>query len=106
MAFPTSLEKAQMLGSTLSEYTDDHYYAVLLAHGFVYIYLQTFAIPGTVFANLLAGALFGMYVFACMWNEIACTAEWDVVPVFLSYHTTYSYACRHVVLVRCLALDW
>ena len=44
----------------LSEYTDQHYTAVLLGHACVYIYLQTFAIPGTVFANLLGGALFGM----------------------------------------------
>lgn len=60
--FPTDLQKAQQLGEVLSQYTQDHYGAVLLGHASVYIYLQTFAIPGTVFANLLGGALFGMYV--------------------------------------------
>lgn len=59
---PTNLRQAQELGAVLSEYTNEHYTAVLLAHAAVYIYLQTFAIPGTVFANLLGGALFGMYI--------------------------------------------
>ena len=59
---PVSLEKAQMLGGMLAEYTHDHYAAVLFAHAFVYLYLQTFAIPGVLISNLLAGALFGMYV--------------------------------------------
>lgn len=62
VSFPTNLAKAQQLGAVLSEYTNQHYAAVLLGHACVYIYLQTFAIPGTVFANLLGGALFGMYV--------------------------------------------
>ena len=32
----------------------------MLAHGICYLYLQAFAIPGSVFANLLGGAMFGL----------------------------------------------
>lgn len=59
---PTSLVAAQHSGEVLSRYTQAQYERVLLGHAATYVYLQTFAIPGTVFVNLLAGALFGMWV--------------------------------------------
>lgn len=57
---PTSLAHAQTLGETLRAFADRAPARLLLAHACCYLYLQTFAIPGTVFFNLLGGALFGV----------------------------------------------
>ncbi|KAI9905269.1 hypothetical protein PsorP6_013990 [Peronosclerospora sorghi] len=60
LQFPTSLEAAQALGETLQRFAERRQGALLLVHMACYLYLQTFAIPGTVFFNLLGGALFGV----------------------------------------------
>ncbi|KAG7375411.1 Transmembrane protein 41A [Phytophthora pseudosyringae] len=60
LRLPTSLEAAQQLGETLQSFSERQAGALLLAHMGCYLYLQTFAIPGTVFFNLLGGALFGV----------------------------------------------
>ncbi|GMF24906.1 unnamed protein product [Phytophthora lilii] len=60
LCLPTSLEAAQQLGETLQSFSERQPGALLLAHMGCYLYLQTFAIPGTVFFNLLGGALFGV----------------------------------------------
>lgn len=62
LQLPTSLEAAQRMGEALTEFTETHYWHVVAGHAAAYIYLQTFAIPGTVFVNLLGGALLGMSV--------------------------------------------
>lgn len=36
----------------LTEFKDDHYYSTLVGVMCMYLYLQSFAIPGTVFVNL------------------------------------------------------
>ncbi|EEY61510.1 SNARE associated Golgi protein, putative [Phytophthora infestans T30-4] len=60
LRLPTSLEAAQQLGETLQSFSERQSGSLLLAHMGCYLYLQTFAIPGTVFFNLLGGALFGV----------------------------------------------
>lgn len=60
LRLPTSLEAAQQLGETLQSFSERQFSSLLLAHMCCYLYLQTFAIPGTVFFNLLGGALFGV----------------------------------------------
>ncbi|CAH0488462.1 unnamed protein product [Peronospora farinosa] len=60
LRLPTSLETAQQLGETLQSLSERQTSTLLLAHMSCYLYLQTFAIPGTVFFNLLGGALFGV----------------------------------------------
>ncbi|CAK4077716.1 unnamed protein product [Aphanomyces euteiches] len=60
--FPTSLQVAQELGHALQDMTDHSPGRVLIAHGLLYLFLQSWAIPGTVFVNLLGGALFGLAI--------------------------------------------
>ncbi|CAI5742467.1 unnamed protein product [Peronospora destructor] len=60
LRLPTTLEAAQQLGEMLQSLSEHRTGALLLAHMSCYLYLQTFAIPGTVFFNLLGGALFGV----------------------------------------------
>lgn len=45
----------------LESYTSDYTIQVLVGYCLVYIFMQTFMIPGTVFMSLLAGALFGVF---------------------------------------------
>lgn len=45
----------------LEDYTSDYTAQVLLGYCMVYIFMQTFMIPGTVFMSLLAGSLFGVF---------------------------------------------
>lgn len=44
----------------LERYTSEYTAQVLVGYCMVYIFMQTFMIPGTVFLSLLAGALFGV----------------------------------------------
>ncbi|KAL1235328.1 Transmembrane protein [Trichinella spiralis] len=58
---PTNLDDAKSLGRVLSKYKENHYYAIL---GFIvvtYIFLQSFAIPGSVFLSILCGYLFPFF---------------------------------------------
>lgn len=55
---PTSLEDAKHLGNVLSNYTDEHFFMVLIAFFCTYIFLQSFAIPGSIFLSFLSGFLF------------------------------------------------
>ncbi|XP_076089544.1 transmembrane protein 41A-A-like [Mytilus galloprovincialis] len=59
--FPSNLEELTSLASTLQLYKTEHLLYVLLLFCSAYIYKQTFAIPGSVFLNLLGGALFGVW---------------------------------------------
>ena len=45
----------------LEVYTSDYTVQVLVGYSLVYVFMQTFMIPGTVFMSLLAGALFGVF---------------------------------------------
>ncbi|XP_047341098.1 uncharacterized membrane protein At4g09580-like [Impatiens glandulifera] len=60
LKLPRSLEDLQILRDHLESYTSDYTIQVLVGYCIVYIFMQTFMIPGTVFMSLLAGALFGV----------------------------------------------
>ncbi|KAM0935394.1 putative SNARE associated golgi family protein [Dioscorea sansibarensis] len=60
LKMPRSLEELQILRDHLETYTSDYTLQVLVGYFTVYIFMQTFMIPGTVFMSLLAGALFGV----------------------------------------------
>ncbi|PIN11225.1 putative membrane protein [Handroanthus impetiginosus] len=61
LKLPRSLEDLQILRDNLESYTSDYTIQVLVGYCLVYIFMQTFMIPGTVFMSLLAGALFGVF---------------------------------------------
>ncbi|KAK9144297.1 hypothetical protein Sjap_004200 [Stephania japonica] len=61
LKLPHSLEDLQVLRDHLEDYTSDYTLQVLVGYCVVYIFMQTFMIPGTVFMSLLAGALFGVF---------------------------------------------
>ncbi|XP_050378908.1 uncharacterized membrane protein At4g09580 [Argentina anserina] len=61
LKLPRTLQDLQILRDHLEDYTSDYTAQVLLGYCMVYIFMQTFMIPGTVFMSLLAGSLFGVF---------------------------------------------
>jgi len=59
LKFPKSFEDLHNLANMLKEYNEHHWWAVFLLFSSAYLYKQAFAIPGSVFLNILSGALYG-----------------------------------------------
>lgn len=55
---PWEIEDAKALGRVLARYKDRYYFQVLSAIIVTYIFLQTFAIPGSISLSILSGFLF------------------------------------------------
>ncbi|XP_054269044.1 transmembrane protein 41B-like isoform X1 [Macrosteles quadrilineatus] len=55
---PWDVEEAKQLGRVLEKHKDRNYYEVLAAVVVTYIFLQTFAIPGSISLSILSGFLF------------------------------------------------
>ncbi|KAM7430218.1 Transmembrane protein 41B [Porites harrisoni] len=55
---PRNMTDAQDLGRALSNCTDKYFTQVLGGFVVIYIFLQTFAIPGSIFLSILSGFLF------------------------------------------------
>lgn len=56
--FPKTIEDAKQLGTVLSKYKDKYYAQVLGGVFVTYLFLQTFAIPGSIFLSIVSGYLF------------------------------------------------
>ncbi|KAI9593855.1 snare associated Golgi protein-domain-containing protein [Syncephalis fuscata] len=59
---PRTLADLKVLGQYLNDYTDQHYIRVSIAFISLYVFLQTFLIPGSIMLSILAGALFGTII--------------------------------------------
>ena len=55
---PRNLDDAKDLAKVISNYNDEYYLQVMLAYTLTYIFLQSFAIPGSIFLSILSGFLF------------------------------------------------
>ncbi|KAF9098204.1 hypothetical protein BGX23_006808 [Mortierella sp. AD031] len=64
--FPHSLEDLEALRKILSVYMDKHYYRVMFGFLTIYLYLQTFSVPGSMWLSILGGALFKFWVALIM----------------------------------------
>ncbi|RWR86806.1 hypothetical protein CKAN_01572400 [Cinnamomum micranthum f. kanehirae] len=78
LKLPRTLKDLRILRDQLENYTSDYTIQVLVGYCMVYIFMQTFMIPGTIFMSLLAGALFGvlkgvaLVVFAATAGASSC----------------------------------
>lgn len=61
LTLPHNLAELRILNEHVAGYTKDFTAQVLLGYVAMYIFMQTFMIPGTIFLSLLAGALFGTF---------------------------------------------
>ena len=76
--FPGSLEELKALTNVLVDFMDDQvgFAYVLVLFTSAYLFKQTFAIPGSVFLNLLAGAIFGLafgFPLTCLLTAFGAT---------------------------------
>lgn len=60
LRLPRSLADVHLLKDNLAVYASEHQANFVLGYCSIYIFMQTFMIPGTIFMSLLAGALFGV----------------------------------------------
>ncbi|XP_076312897.1 transmembrane protein 41A-A-like [Tachypleus tridentatus] len=61
LKFPSTFDDLQKIAPLLQQYYRTNSTFVVLLFCSAYLYKQTFAIPGSVFLNCLAGALFGIW---------------------------------------------
>ncbi|XP_072496515.1 transmembrane protein 41A [Notamacropus eugenii] len=76
LKFPSDLEELRELSDFLQDYKGDHPAYVLLLFCSAYLYKQCFAIPGSSFLNILAGALFGPWlglILCCVLASVGAT---------------------------------
>jgi len=80
---PKNIDDAKMLGSVLFKYKDRYYLQVLIAYFTVYVFLQSFAIPGSIFLSILSGFLFPFPV--ALFLVCLCSATGASFCYLLSY---------------------
>jgi len=59
---PFNIEEAKNLGKVLEHYKDTYYTQVIMSISFSYIFLQTFAIPGSISLSILCGFLYPFFI--------------------------------------------
>ncbi|KAI9144785.1 snare associated Golgi protein-domain-containing protein [Paraphysoderma sedebokerense] len=60
LKYPRTLDDVKALTRLLTTFMQSHYYNVMIAFVVVYVFLQTFAVPGSIMLSVLGGALFGL----------------------------------------------
>ncbi|KAM9305624.1 transmembrane protein 41A [Gastrophryne carolinensis] len=76
LVFPSDLDELRELADFLQDYRREHERYVTLLFCSAYLYKQAFAIPGSSFLNLLAGALFGPWLglfLCCVLTSLGAT---------------------------------
>ncbi|XP_061706385.1 transmembrane protein 41 homolog isoform X1 [Cydia pomonella] len=82
LKLPWDLDDAKQLGLVLDRYKDKYFYEVMSGVFIIYIFLQTFAIPGSIFLSILSGFLFPFYLALVM--VCCCSAIGASLCFFLS----------------------
>uniref|UniRef100_A0A1I7XDC2 Transmembrane protein 41B n=1 Tax=Heterorhabditis bacteriophora TaxID=37862 RepID=A0A1I7XDC2_HETBA len=93
LKYPRSLDDAKELGRILSHYKEQHFGVVFAGVVVVYLMLQSFAIPGSIFLTILSGYLFPFA--AALLLVCTCSASGAVVCYFLSYLFGRSVVMHH-----------
>ncbi|OWA51015.1 Transmembrane protein 41B [Hypsibius exemplaris] len=69
---PKNIEDAKSLGEVLNRYKEKYLYQVFAGFFITYIFLQSFAIPGSIFLSILSGFLFSFPV--ALFTVCTCSA--------------------------------
>ncbi|XP_059144488.1 transmembrane protein 41B-like [Physella acuta] len=73
---PRNIDDAKNLGQILHRYKEKYYHQVLMGFFVVYIFLQTFAIPGSIFLSIISGFLYPFYLalpLVCLCSAIGAS---------------------------------
>ncbi|CAM1322122.1 TMEM41A (predicted) [Pycnogonum litorale] len=74
--FPSNLDDLRTISFVFHDYKQENFSYVVILFVSAYLYKQTFAIPGSVFMNILAGALFGLFhgfILTCVLTACGAT---------------------------------
>jgi hypothetical protein len=91
LKLPKNITELRAVRETLLIYQKEHQQQVQINIIFLYIFLQAFMIPGSIFLNILAGSLYGFYEALILVL---------VRPLSLQY-----LASKHNLLIR-VAFNW
>ncbi|XP_018621550.2 transmembrane protein 41A-A-like isoform X2 [Scleropages formosus] len=91
LKFPSDLEELRVQAALLRFYRAEHASYVLLLFCSAYLYKQAFAIPGSSFLNMLAGALFGP------WEGLFLACVLTTVGSTLCYFLSQAFGKQHVI---------
>ncbi|UZJ57497.1 hypothetical protein CBS101457_006817 [Exobasidium rhododendri] len=57
---PRSFEQLKALNAVLQRYKDEYFFRVMLCWVVIYMFLQAFSIPGSMYMSIIAGAMWGV----------------------------------------------
>ncbi|CAF90952.1 unnamed protein product, partial [Tetraodon nigroviridis] len=103
LKFPSDLDELRELAETLRFYKREHHGYVLLLFCSAYLYKQSFAIPGSSFLNMLAGAIFGPWeglVLACLLTTTGSTFCFLLAAAFGKQHVVQLFPEKVALLQR------
>ena len=84
LKIPKSFEDLKQLNSVLQIYKDRHFFRVLISFISVYLYLQAFSIPGSMYMTILGGALYGYFALplVCLCIATGATLCYFISSIF------------------------
>ncbi|CAK9236758.1 unnamed protein product [Sphagnum troendelagicum] len=92
LKLPKNITELQAVRETLLIYQKEHQQQVHINVFFLYIFLQAFMIPGSIFLNILAGSLYGFYealilvlVLATVGSALCYTLSYTILEEIV-YH--------------------
>jgi len=103
LRIPTSFEALKKLNSLLQVYKTANYYRVLSSFVLIYLFLQAFSLPGSMYLSILAGAMFGVQValpVVCM-----CVGTGALLCYMMSLNLARSLV-EHLPSLRSRLEDW
>ncbi|KAF1375458.1 hypothetical protein PFLUV_G00220400 [Perca fluviatilis] len=103
LKFPSDLDELRELAEMLKFYKREHHGYVLLLFCSAYLYKQSFAIPGSSFLNMLAGAIFGPWeglVLACLLTTVGSTFCFLLSSAFGKRHVVHFFPEKVALLQR------
>ncbi|KAE8281004.1 Transmembrane protein 41A-B [Larimichthys crocea] len=103
LKFPSDLDELRELAEMLKFYKREHHGYVLLLFCSAYLYKQSFAIPGSSFLNMLAGAIFGPWeglVLACLLTTSGSTFCYLLSSVFGKQHVVRVFPQKVALLQK------
>ncbi|XP_039212296.1 transmembrane protein 41A [Crotalus tigris] len=103
LKFPSDLEELQELAEFLQYYNKEHHAYVILLFCSAYLYKQTFAIPGSSFLNILAGALFGPWIGLLLCStltSVGATCCYGLSRIFGKNFVMYYFPDKVTMLQR------
>eukprot|EP01083_Nonionella_stella_P020619 57187_1 len=98
LKIPRDLSDVKILANVLSEYQGDNNYVVMIGFCALYLFLQTFAIPGTLLLSILSGCLFPWLIALILvtavqlYNPCTVFVFTTKYPLYSAAHQVHHYA--------------